>query len=500
MEEYSITDLQRLFQTGKLTSEGLVTQYIERIEEIDKKGPAVNAILELNPDALSIAKQLDEERQNGKIRGPFHGIPVILKDNIDTGDQMMTTAGSLALFNHCASKDAFIVGNLRKAGAVILGKANLSEWANFRSTHSSSGWSSRGGQTKNPYVLDRSPCGSSAGSAVAVATNMCTVAIGTETNGSIICPAHINSIVGLKPSIGLLSRSGIIPIAHSQDTAGPMGRSVEDVAILLGALVGQNPLDPADPSTLEPKNEYLTDYTKHLKIDALEGKRIGVARNLFEIHHKAAPFMESMIKKMEHLGAIMVDPADIEFPKEVEEAEFLVLLYEFKADLNRYLAWIPRSIPIHSLSELIAYNSTHKAKVMPYFNQEILKMANEKDTLDAEEYQTALRKCKEIAQDHGIDATLVIHDLDAIVAPTASPAWPIDHINGDHHTGSSTSPAAIAGYPSITIPMGYVFDLPVGISFIGKKFTEGKLLGLAYALEQATKVRKPPRFLPTVAK
>ncbi|WP_371803087.1 amidase [Candidatus Lokiarchaeum ossiferum] len=498
MEEYSITELQRLLKTNELSSEKLVHLYLKQIEKIDKKGPKVNAILEINPEAIKIAQQLDLERQTGKIRSELHGIPVILKDNIDTQDKMMTTAGSLALLNNFPSKDAFIVKNLRDAGAIILAKANLSEWANFRSTHSASGWSSRGGQTKNPYVLDRSPCGSSSGSAVAVATNMCTVAIGTETDGSVICPSHINSIVGLKPTIGLLSRTGIIPIAHSQDTAGPMGRTVEDVAILLGTMVGPSPQDPLDPSTMDPTNKFQTDYTQNLNLNALQGKRVGVARNFFGVNHHVDPLMEEMIKTIQKLGGIIVDPANIDFPDEVGDAEFLALLYEFKTDLNKYLVDLDAKLPVHSLEELIDFNSSHSTETMPFFRQEILKMAHEKKSLENDEYLKAIQTCKTLAQEKGLDTTLKEFNLDVIIAPTGSPAWPIDHINGDHHTGSSTSPAAISGYPSITIPMGYVFELPVGISFIGPKFSEKELLGFAYALEQAIKVRHPPKFLPSI--
>lgn len=498
MKEYSISELQKLFLTNTLSSEKLVSLYLEQIEKIDKQGPKVNAILEINPDAMQIAQQLDQERQNGKMRSPLHGIPVILKDNINTHDKMMTTAGSLALLNNFPSKDAFIVQNLREAGAIILAKANLSEWANFRSTHSSSGWSSRGGQTKNPYVLDRSPCGSSSGSAVAVATNMCTVAIGTETDGSVICPSHINSIVGLKPTMGLLSRTGIIPIAHSQDIAGPMGRTVEDVALLLGAMVGKSPRDPSDPSTLEPNHEFQIDYTQILNLNALQGKRIGVARTLFDLNHHIDPLMEKSIKKLKEIGAIIIDPAKIEFPSKIEEAEFLALLYEFKADLNKYLANVDGNLPVHSMEELITFNSDHSTETMPYFKQEIVKMAQEKGSLESDEYLKAIQTCKILAQEKGLVATFKENELDAIIAPTGNPAWPIDHINGDHYTGSSTSPAAISGFPSITIPMGYVFELPVGISFIGQKFSENDLLSFAYALEQAIKVRHPPNYLPSI--
>ena len=498
MKEYSITELQQLFLAEKMTSQEIVSLYLEQIERIDKQGPKINAILEINPEAMEQAKQLDEERQKGQLRGPLHGIPIILKDNIETKDKMMTTAGSIALENHYAAEDAFITKNLRDAGALILAKANLSEWANFRSTHSSSGWSSRGGQTKNPYVLDRTPCGSSSGSAAAVATNMCAAAIGTETDGSILCPSHINSVVGLKPTMGLLSRTGIIPIAHSQDIAGPIGRTVKDVAIILEALVGKNLQDPNDLSTMDKKKPLSSNYSQNLQTDALKGKRIGVSRNLFEINHHINPLLESTIHIIENLGAILIDPINMEIPEELGDAEYTALLYEFKTDLNKYLANLPSHLPVHSLQELIEFNLIHKNRTMPHFNQEILTMANEKDSLENEEYQKAMKKCDDLARIKGLEATFEKLKLDAIITPTGNPAWPIDHINGDHYTGASTSPAAIAGYPSITIPMGYVSNLPVGLSIISKKFTEAKLLGIAFALEQALKARKPPQFLPTI--
>jgi amidase len=493
MKEMTIVELQTQMNSGAHTARSITEMYFQRIEELDKNGPALNAVIELNPDALAIADALDAERAVTGPRGPLHGIPVMLKDNIDTADKMMTTAGSLALLGSIAPQDATVAYKLREAGAIILGKTNLSEWANFRSTHSSSGWSSRGGQTRNPYALDRNPCGSSSGSAVAVAANLCAAAIGTETDGSIICPSQTNGIVGIKPTLGLVSRAGVVPIAHSQDTAGPMARTVTDAAILLGALGG---VDARDPATERCQDVVCADYTPFLDADGLRGARIGVARNFFGFSEKVDRVIETSIAALARLGAEVVDPANVETVKAFGESEFEVLLYEFKADLSRYLAQLGPDAPVHSLQEIIAFNEQHQAEVMPYFGQERMLIAQEKGPLTSEAYLEALETNHRLSRAEGIDATLREHRLDAIVAPSGGPAWLTDWVNGDHHSGGSSSPAAVAGYPNITVPAGYVFGLPVGISFFGTAFCEPTLIRLAYAFEQGTRVRRPP-FLPS---
>ncbi|MBD3190810.1 MAG: amidase [Candidatus Heimdallarchaeota archaeon] len=495
MKEYSISELQEKMAAGKITAQKIVKEYLVRIDEIDKNGPKLNAIIEINPDALKIADKLDQERKNGKTRGSLHGIPVVLKDNIGTADRMRTTAGSLALEGNIAPEDAFIVRNLRKAGAIILGKTNLSEWANFRSNRSTSGWCSRGGQTRNPYVLDRNPCGSSSGSAVAVAANLCSVAVGTETNGSIICPSHVNSVVGIKPTVGLISRTGIIPISHTQDTAGPMARTVRDAVLLLNVLVGS---DPEEPSTINSEKELPNDYTDFLDPNGLEGGRIGVARNFFGRNNHVDQIMEQAIEKMKELGATIIDPTNITTLEELRDPELQLLLFDFKNDLNDYLEKFGENITPKCLKEIIDFNEQNKEEVMPFFGQELFLMAEEKGPLSSEEYKEVLEKCLRLSRDEGIDKVMEEHELDVIIAPSGGPAWPTDLINGDHFTGGSSSPAAIAGYPNITVPVGYVFGLPVGISFFSGAFQEPTLIKFTYAFEQATKVRQPPKFIPTI--
>jgi len=495
LDEMTVKELQEAMRSGRYTAESITRKYLGRIEAIDQNGPHLNAIIEVNPDAISIAQKLDEERNKGNIRGPLHGIPVVLKDNLETGDKMKTTAGTLALKEHVAQNDSWVAKKLREAGAVILAKANLSEWANFRSTRSSSGWSARGGQTRNPNVLDRNPCGSSAGSGAAVSANLCTLAIGTETNGSVVCPASANGVVGIKPTLGLWSRSGIIPLAHSQDTAGPMTRTVTDGAILLGALTG---IDSSDEITRESKGKSYTDYTQFLDRDGLNGARIGVARNHFGFHKETDEVMEETVGTMKAAGADIADPVELEPNEEWGQAGFEVLLYEFKADLNNYLKTVSPKVEVETLADIIAFNKEHSEASMPYFGQEILEMAQEKGPLTEKKYQNALKKIRRLSREEGIDALMQEHNLDAIVAPTGGPAWPVDLVNGDHFGGGSSSMAARAGYPNITVPAGYIHDLPVGISIFGAAWSEPKLLRIAYSFEQHSQVRKPPAFRPSI--
>ena len=496
MIDMTIPEIQQRMAVGELSARVLVEAYLQRIEAIDRTGPTLRSVIEVNPDALDIADGLDAERRSGGVRGPLHGIPILLKDNIDTGDRMMTTAGSLALADAPAPDDAVIVARLRAAGAVILGKANLSEWANFRSTRSVSGWSSRGGQTRNPYALDRNPCGSSSGSAVAVAAGLCAAAVGTETNGSIICPSHTNGVVGLKPTVGLVSRTGIVPIAHSQDTAGPIARTVLDAAVLLGAMVGHDPRDPASAADAQLPEDH--DYTRFLHADGLRGARIGVARNFFGFNPRVDDVMEAALAAMREAGAEIVDPVPLEMPPEVRANQLEVLLYEFKAGLNAYLAERRPGSPVRSLAGVIAFNEEHADRVMTYFGQELMVMAEAKGPLTDEAYLRALESNRRMAGEEGIRARLHEHSLDALVAPSGGPAWLTDYVNGDHHAGGSSTPAAVAGYPSITVPAGYVWGLPVGISFFADAFSEPVLLRLAYAFEQRTKVRRPPECRLTV--
>ncbi len=491
MTEYSIAQLQEHMASGELTARTIAEDYLRRIAEIDQAGPMLNAVIEINPEALDIADRLDRERATSGPRGPLHGIPILLKDNIDTHDRMQTTAGSLALAGHIADQDATVTAKLRAAGAVLLGKTNLSEWANFRSNHSTSGWSSRGGQTRNPYALDRNPCGSSSGSGVAVAANLCAAAVGTETDGSIICPSQTCGIVGIKPTLGLVSRAGIIPIAHSQDTAGPMARSVADAAMLLAALAGP---DPRDPITLRGEPDLVLQFDR----DGLQGARIGIARNFFGFSPRVDAVMEECIKVLAELGAQVVDPVEVAHAKEIDDTETEVLLYEFHADLDAYLASQGPTALVRSLADVIAFNDAHADRAMPYFGQELMHMAVAKGPLTDEQYLQALATNHRLARTEGIDATLAQDSLDAIVEPSGGPAWLTDYIAGDHYTGGTSTPAAVAGYPSITIPAGYVYGLPVGLTFTGPAWSEPKLIRYAYAFEQATRVRQPPQFLTSV--
>jgi amidase len=492
LEEATAAQLQDWMTSGRYTARQLAELYLRRIEQIDRRGPELRSVIEINPDALTIADALDAERRARGPRGLLHGIPVLIKDNIDTGDKMMTTAGSLALQGAPASKDAFLVDRLRAAGVVILGKTNLSEWANFRSTHSTSGWSARGGQVKNPYALDRNPCGSSSGTGAAIAANLAAIGVGTETDGSIVCPSGANGLVGIKPTVGLVSRSGIIPISHTQDSAGPMARTVADAAALLASMMGS---DPKDSATKAADEHARWAYSRALDAGALKGARIGVARKQYFGYSAIADrLIEQAIADMKAQGATIVDPADIPTAAKLDGCEMEVLLYEFKADLNAYLRGRGDSVAVHSLAELIAFNEREKVREMPYFGQELFVSAEKKKTLTAPAYRTALTRCRDLARAQGIDVVLRQHRLDAIVAPTGSPAWTTDLINGDHFTGASSTPAAVAGYPSITVPAGQAFGLPVGLSFIGAAWSEPKLIGLAYAYEQATHHRRPPTF------
>lgn len=496
LEETTIADLQAGMQSGKFTARSITQLYLDRIAELDRKGPTLRHVIEVNPDALAIADSLDQERKAGRVRGPLHGIPILLKDNIDTADKMTTTAGSLALEGSIPSRDAFIAAKLRAAGAILLGKTNLSEWANFRSTHSTSGWSGRGGQAKNPYVLDRNPCGSSSGSGGAVSANLCAAAIGTETDGSIVCPSGANGIVGIKPTLGLLSRSGIIPIAHSQDTAGPMARSMRDAAVLLGILAGP---DPADAATADSGSRGETDYTKYLDANGLRGARIGVARSKFFGYSDVVDkTINDAIATMKAQGAVIVDPANIATAGKFDDSEFDVLLYEFKADLNKYLASLGPKAPVKSLQEIIAFNDAHRDQEMPWFGQEIMIQAQAKGPLTEKKYRDELAKDLKMSRTDGIDATMNKYKLDAIIAPTGGPAWPTDLLNGDHFTGGSSTPAAVAGYPNINVPAGFSHNLPIGISFFGRAYSEPVLIKIAYAYEQATKHRRAPTFIPTL--
>ena len=494
LEEKTIAELQEMMISSAATSESLVSLYLKRIDEIDWGGPGLNSVIEKNPEALSIARELDRERKEKGARGPLHGIPILIKDNIDTADRMETTAGSLALLGSKPVRDAFVVGRLRAAGAVIIGKTNLSEWANFRSSRSTSGWSGRGGQTRNPYALDRNPSGSSSGSASAVAASLAAAAVGTETDGSIVSPSSACGIVGIKPTVGLVSRSGIVPIAHSQDTAGPMARTVADAATLLGAMTGT---DPGDGATKASEGRFLGDYRESLRPDGLRGARIGVLRSdSFNFAKKLNPILQTAVEAMTREGAEIIDP--VEFPTlgKTDGSEYEVLLYEFKADLESYFAGRPGAA-VHTLADLIAFNEKNADREMPFFGQEILEQAVKKGPLTDKAYRDALAKNHELMRAKGIDAALAGHKLDALVVLTNGPAHLTDLINGDSFSGSSSSPAAVAGYPTITLPGGWINGLPVGISFIGGAWSEPVLIRLAYGLERALQMRKAPRFLPT---
>ncbi|MDN5202886.1 amidase [Fulvivirgaceae bacterium BMA10] len=495
LEELTVAQLQEGMASGKYTAKSIAQLYLDRIAAIDQNGPKLNSVIELNPDALSIADQLDQERKEGKVRGPLHGIPVLIKDNIDTSDKMTTTAGTLVLQGSIAPQDSYVVQKLREAGAIILGKTNLSEWANFRSTRSSSGWSGRGGQTRNPYILNRNPCGSSSGSGAAVSANLCAIAIGTETNGSIVCPSSSNGVVGIKPTVGLVGRSGIIPISITQDTAGPMARTVSDAATLLGALTG---IDPRDDRTLESEGKSFTDYTQFLDKDGLKGARIGIGRNFMGFHEKVDTLMEKAILAMKNAGATIIDLDEVT-PNGMGRAGFDVLLYEFKDGVNKYLASLGPNAPVKTLKEVIEYNENNRDKSMPFFEQEILVMAEEKGDLNDEEYKKALDTILRLSREEGIDKVMDEHQLDAIIGPTGGPAWPIDVINGDHFGGGSSSPAARAGYPNITVPAGFINGLPVGISFFGRAYSEPTLIKLAFAYEQLTEHRRAPEFQEHIA-
>jgi amidase len=495
LEEATIADLQAALASGKETARSITEKYLARIDALNTRGPELRAVIEVNPEALAIADTLDAERRGKGSRGPLHGIPILIKDNIGTADRMTTTAGSLALEGSIPSRDAFVAARLRAAGAILLGKTNLSEWANFRSSRSTSGWSSRGGQCRNPYALDRDPSGSSSGSAAGAAASLAAAAVGSETDGSIVSPSSMCGLVGIKPTVGLLSRSGIIPISHTQDTAGPMARSVTDAALLLGAMTG---VDERDEATRPSRGKALGDYSKFLDPGGLKGARIGVylPRSLGK-NPLISPIFHEALAAMKAAGATIVDPVKLPSEGKSGDSEYQVLLYEFKADLNRYFAELGPKAPVHTMKEAIDFNERHRDRVMPYFGQEIFLQAEAKGPLTEPAYKKALAACRLHSRKEGIDAMLARHKLDAIVAPTGGPAWLIDLVNGDSETGGSSSLAAVSGYPSITVPAGFAFGLPVGISFIGPAWSEGALIRLAYAFEQQTKVRKAPRFLPT---
>jgi len=495
LDEITIVQLQDGLKSGKYTSRRLVSAYLARIQQVDASGPTLRAVIETNPDALALADAADAERKAGRVRGPLQGIPVLIKDNIATGDHMKTTAGSLALADAPAPRDSAVAKRLRDAGAIIIGKTNLSEWANFRSSHSVSGWSGRGGLVKNPYALDRNACGSSSGTGAAISASLAAVGVGSETDGSIVCPSGANSLVGIKPTLGLVSRRGIIPISHTQDTAGPMARTVADAAALLGVLAG---VDPDDAATAAAGGHLEADYTKFLDPNGLKGARIGVARaKFFGYSTVTDTLVQQALDAMKQAGAVIVDPADIPHIGDYDDAEFTVLLYEFKADLNAYLAGLGPQAPNKTLADLIAWNDKNQDRELQYFGQETFTLAQDKGPLTDDAYIEALAHCRRLSRTEGLDVIFAKQKLDCIVAPTGSPAWTTDLVNGDHFLGASSTPAAVSGYPSISVPVGYARGLPVGMSFIGTAWSEATLIRLAYAYEQAVKPRRAPRFLPT---
>ena len=493
LEEITISELQEGMKSGKFTARSLVEKYTARIEDIDKR--TVNAIIEMNPDAVSIAEDLDRERKTKGPRGALHGIPVLIKDNIATVDRMMTTAGSLALVGSKPPRDSMVAQKLRAAGAVILGKTNLSEWANIRSSHSTSGWSGRGGLTKNPYALDRNPCGSSSGTGAGISANLAAIGIGTETDGSIVCPSSLNGLAGIKPTVGLVSRAGIIPISHSQDTAGPMCRTVRDAATLLGVLTGA---DPEDQATTANAGKAQTNYEQYCDPNGLKGARIGVARKYFGFSDAVDALMEHSIDVMRKQGAVIVDPADVPTLGKFDDSEMTVFMYELKADLNAYLAGLGPSSPVKTLKDIIEFNDRNRAKEMPYFGQDLFLKSEAKGPLTEKEYVDAVAKNRQLARTEGIDAVMDKNKLDALVAPTGGPAWLTDLITGDHFGGGSSNAAAVAGYPNINVTAGNIFGLPVGISFFGRAWSEPTLIKIAYAFEQATKARQAPKFLASI--
>jgi amidase len=496
LDDLTITAARAEFAAGRLTSRALTEHYLMRIRTLDADGPRVNSVIEVNPDALTLADTADAERRAGKTTGPLHGMPVLIKDNIDTADRMSTSAGSLALADHHARRDAAVVQRLRAAGAVILGKTNLSEWANFRGRKSSSGWSGRGGQTRNPHALDRSPCGSSAGSGAAVAADFCIAAVGTETDGSVICPSSLNGIVGLKPTVGLVSRTGIIPISASQDTAGPMTRTVRDAALLLNGMIGR---DPADSATRGAPATLPTDYTRTLDVDGLRGMRIGVARNYFGFDARVDVLMEDAIRLMRDRGAVIVDNANVPNAERYGAEEFEVLLFEFKAGLNAYLGGLPASAPVHSLAELILWNERNHDRELQWFGQETLLQAQKRGPLSNQAYKRARETCVRLSRREGIDAVLRRTRCDLLIGPTGGPAWAIDLVNGDHFGGGVSTAPAVAGYPHLTVPAGRVAGLPVGLSFFGTAWSEPQLFRAGFAFEQASGHRVRPTFAPTIA-
>lgn len=491
LEEITLQQLQTGYQDGTFTIEKVVTDYLKRIEDLDQAGPRLNSVMYVNPKAIEVARQLDQELKDGKSRGPLYGIPILLKDNIDT-DDMPTTAGATVLRDSYPPHDSYLTKKLRDAGVVIIGKANLSEWANFRGNMSSSGWSGMLGQTKNPYVLDRNPCGSSSGSGVAAAANLCAIAIGTETNGSIVCPSNNNGLVGLKPTVGLISRTGIIPISATQDTAGPMGRTVTDVAITLGALVG---VDSADQRTFASSGNYVNDYTPYLKADGLKGKHIGILTSEQGFHARVDSLLKQAVAELKRQGAEVIE-LDYSMERGVNGASFTVMLYEFKDGLTKYFASLGDKARVNDLNALMEFNKKDSVELR-YFDQNLLKLAHEKGSLDDKEYKEALATMLKATRENGIDKLLKENKLDALMAPTGSPAWKTDLINGDHFMGGSSSLAAISGYPAITVPMGFIDELPVGVSFFSKAWSEPLLIEIAFAYEQSTKHRKAPKFIPS---